>query len=97
MTWGSPKEIETRRRMRLCVWAYAYEYKNHSIVSDAVFDVESYQVNLAIETDRLDLDYWFRANFEPSTGMWIRQHPDLEKIGQLYERFYNDRTAYRAM
>lgn len=88
MTWGTPKEIETRRRIRLAIWAYAYEFQNHSIVSDAVFDVESYQVNLAIETDRLDLDYWFRANFEPCTGLWIHQHPQLERIGEIYRGNY---------
>lgn len=84
----TPKEIETRRRIKLAIWAYAYEFEDHSIVTDTVFDVESYQVNLNIETDRLDLDYWFRANFQPCTGMWIHKHPDLSRVKELYERFF---------
>ena len=87
MSWGTPKEIETRRRIRVCVWAYAYEIMNDLIVTDAVFDVECYQVNLAIETDRLDLDYWFRAHFQPDTGMWIHKHPELDKIHNIYMRW----------
>lgn len=86
--WGTPKEIETRRRIRLAIWAYAYEVESHSIVRDAVFDIESYQVDLTIETDRIDLDYWFKAYFEPCTGMWIHNHPDLLRIKELYERHY---------
>lgn len=82
------KEIETRRRIKLSIWAYAYEFENHSVVSDAVYDVESYQVDLSVETDRLDLDYWLRAFFDPSTGLWIHGHPELSRIKQLYERFY---------
>lgn len=86
--WGTPKELETRRRIKLSVWAYAYEFENKSLVPDAVFDVESYQVDLRTETDRLDLDYWFRGNFQPCTGMWIHQHPELNKIREIYKRYY---------
>ena len=86
--WGSPKEIETRRRIRLALWAHAYEDRMHSIVSDAVFDRESYAVDLSIETDRLDLDYWFRAHFDPCTGSWIHKHPEYYKIVCLYNRLY---------
>jgi hypothetical protein len=82
------KEIETRRRIKLSVWAYAYEIRSHSIVTDAVYDVEARLVDLSVETNRLDLDYWFRAMFTPDTGMWIYQHPELSKIEKLYERFY---------
>lgn len=88
MTWGTPKEIETRRRIKLAIWAYAYEFHNHSIVPDYIFDVESYQVNSDIKTDRLFMDYWFRTNFYPDSGMWIYKHPELDKIKELYERHY---------
>lgn len=84
----TPKEIETRRRIKLSVWAYAYEFESHSIVPDATFDMESYCVDLSIETDRLDLDYWFMGKFKPCTGMWIHQHPELDKIKIKYERYY---------
>ena len=93
--WGTEKEIETRRRIRLSVWAYAYEYRAHSIVPDHTFDFESYCVDLRIDTDRLDLDYWFRAEFEPATGMWIRKHPELEKVGQLYDWIHTPNPTFK--
>lgn len=84
----TPKEIETRRRIKLSVWAYAYEFRAHSIVPDYIYDFESQCVDLRIDTDRPDLDYWFRANFQSDTGMWIRSHPEIDKVAALYERFY---------
>lgn len=84
----TPSEIEKRRRIWLSVCAYAYEFRAESLIPDHIFDAESYMLaaNLRIDTDRLDLDYWFRGSFEPSTGMWIHNHPERDKIGQLYER-----------
>lgn len=84
----TPKEIETRRRIRLSIWAYAYEFDSNSIVSDAVFDFESLSVDLSISTDRMDMDFWFHGCFEPCTGMWIHKHPEIDRIKELYERFY---------
>lgn len=83
------KEIETRRRIRLALWAYAYEFENHSIVSDALFDMESYCVDLNVETNRIDLDYFFKAYFQPCTGLWIYKHPELYKVKNLYNWQYD--------
>jgi hypothetical protein len=74
---------EKRRRMRLAVWAYAYEFENVSLVPDAVFDEEAKLVNLDVETDMPHLDAWFKANFNPHTGMWIHTHPELERIKDI--------------
>lgn len=84
-------EMETKRRINLALWAYAYEFKNTSLVSDAVFDIECMMVNLNLNTNRPDLDNWFRKNFTPCTGMWIRNHPELDKISELYEKHYTKR------
>lgn len=86
--WGSPKEIETRRRIKLSIWAYAYEFENVSLVPDALFDIHCGLVDLNIRTDRPDLDLWFVMHFKPHTGMWIRSHPELDKIRSIYERYY---------
>lgn len=82
--WGSPSEQETRRRIKLCVWAYAYEIDGESLVADHVFDREALAVDLRLATSRPEMDDWFRKNFDPSTGMWIRNHPDLTGIEKLY-------------
>ena len=86
MTWGNEKEQETRRRIKLSLWAYAYDFESDSMVSDGEFDDECKKVRLEVDTNRPDLDKWWRDNFSPSTGQWIRKHPELDGIKKLYKR-----------
>lgn len=80
-------EIERRKRIMLSIWAYAYEFENKSLVSDAVFDSEARLVDTSIKTGRLD-DF-FAKEFHPDTGMWIHKHPELDKLINLYGRLYH--------
>ena len=77
-------QLERVRQCRICVslWACAYEFLNHSFVSDAKYDEVSKEVKefLEVDTDRKDLDIWFRKNFDAHTGQWIYKHPDLKRI-----------------
>ena len=84
--WGTPEELERRRRIRLALWAYAYEYESDSLVTDAVFDEEAKLVDVNIPTGHKKLDRWFKKHFMPDTGMWIRKHPELQKVRNLYYR-----------
>lgn len=86
--WRSRVELETKRRINLAVWAYAYEFENDSLVPDEKFDRECRLVDLTISTSRPDLDDWFKREFDPSTGVWIHKHPELQKIRELYQRYY---------
>lgn len=86
--WGSPVEKERRLRIKLSVAAYAYEYMNDSIISDAEFDKLCLQVNKMVDTGHKVCDNYFKQHFDPSTGQWIRKHPELDKIAKLYERYY---------
>lgn len=81
-------EIETRKRIKLAVWAYAYEIEDNPIVSDQEFDRMAESINLNIMTGRIDLDMWWMENFQPHTGQWIHEHPELAKVKQTYERYY---------
>lgn len=74
---------ETRRRIRVSVWAYAYEILGRSMVSDDVFDAECRKIDLSVNTYRPDMDLWFRQNFNACTGMWIHSHPEIQRIAQL--------------
>ena len=84
----TPKELEIARRIRLAVYAYAYEFLFVSLVDDHTFDQIGLQVDLTIDTGRPHLDVWFRQNFDPSTGMWIRNHPELNKIISIFWYHY---------
>jgi len=82
--WGMPIEVERRRRIRRTLWAYAYEIENVSLVDDNMFDAEARRSDPTINTGFLD-DWWRRC-FDPSTGMWIHNHPDLEQVEKMYDR-----------
>jgi hypothetical protein len=84
--WGSPQEIERRRRILVSVWAYAYEIMDDPIVSDSVFDTESRAIDLNKETGDDALDFWFSENFNPDTGQWVHDHPDKTGLHKWYLR-----------
>ena len=79
---------ETRNRIKLSVAAYAYEFKDNPIMSDADFDELASKIDTSVSTTNPRLDYFFAQNFQPDTGMWIHKHPELSKIDYLYERYY---------
>lgn len=88
----TPTKIETERRNRtqLSLYAYAYEFENDSLVDDGKFDALAKTINPNIETGNKVLDQFFQTSFNPDTGQWIHQHPELEKIKSLYNRLYGD-------
>ncbi len=86
-------EIERRRRIMLSIWAYAYEFENKSLVSDAVFDSEARLVDSNIKTGHLVMDDFFATKFHPDTGMWIHSYPELDKLRRLYDARFQSRTV----
>jgi hypothetical protein len=76
---------ETRNRILVAVYAYAYEVLAQPLVSDEEFDQLASKINIGNDTGRPDLDQWFRDNFEPYTGSWIHKHPELDGIIRIYE------------
>ncbi|MEC4629921.1 hypothetical protein VSS86_19560, partial [Bacillus safensis] len=84
--WGTPVEIERRRRIRVALWAYAYEIADNPMVDDATFDEEAKKIDVQVSTGNTKLDLWFRKNFSAFTGSWVRQHPELHKLAALYQK-----------
>lgn len=76
--WGTTVEVERRRRIMLCMAAYAYEVLDTPIMSDADYDALANVSDPSIRTGRYD-DWWI-ASFQPDTGQWIHMHPDLDGI-----------------
>jgi hypothetical protein len=84
MVWGSSVEVERRNRIRVLLWAYAYEVHHDSLVSDGAFDEVCARIDVSIKTGRHDA--WFKKNFDKSTGMWIHEFPAIKGIANVYER-----------
>lgn len=82
------REIEIRNRIRLSVAAYAYEFMSRPIMSDAAFDRLALSINPLMFTGRTDLDMFFMTEFKPYTGIWIRKHPELLRVAQVYVKWY---------
>ena len=83
---------ETRRRIKLSVYAYAYEFMNDSLIDDAEFDRLSQEIDLTINTGNEEMDSFFAKEFIADSGMWIRRHPNLERVNEIYENFYRGKT-----
>ena len=81
---------ETRNRIKLSVAAYAYEFLNISVMSDAEFDSMSRTIDVSRSTGNKVMDNFFKKEFKADTGMWIHKHPDLEGIKSLYKRYYKE-------
>lgn len=81
--WGTPEEVERRRRIRVAVWAYAYEKLDYSLVSDEQFDRECKLVDLTKSTGNAKMDKWFKANFADYTGQWVHKHPNPRRLEQI--------------
>lgn len=83
----APHVCEERcRRILLSVYAYAYEFESDSLVSDAEYDEMSALIDTSIRTGNDKIDDFFAKEFSPSTGMWIRKHPELHKVKLMYHR-----------
>ena len=94
-SWGSPIEIERRRRIKASIAAYAYEFLADSIISDHEFDQLCLEIDTQINTGNRKLDAFFKKEFNSATGYWVHQHPEKEKLKDLYERYYkNDSTSW---
>lgn len=81
--WGSPVELERKRRINVAAWAYAYEVMNKPIVDDATFDHECGLIDLSINTGSIRHDKFFKTHFDPSTGMWVHKHPNKRRLAEI--------------
>jgi len=79
---------QIRLRIRLCVYAYAYEIANETLIPDHEFDAMCLKIDPSIETGNEKMDAWFKKEFNPSTGQWIHKHPELGRIVHIYRKYY---------
>ena len=76
---------EIRNRIRLSLASYAYEFHDDSLMTDAEYDKLSREINPNEKTGNELIDRFFREEFMVDSGMWIRRHPELDKLKLIYE------------
>lgn len=79
---------EIRNRIKLSIAAYAYEFLGESIMTDHEYDELSLKINPNEKTGNDMMDEFFKTQFQPDTGMWIRSHPEIKKLEYLYNKYY---------
>jgi len=83
--WGTPVEVERRRRIMVAAAAWAYERHSDPIMTDEEFDRECAAIDLTVDTGNAAMDAWFRANFSPHTGQWVNSHPNKAGLERIYQ------------
>ena len=79
---------EIRNRIKLSIAIYAYEFLGESIMTDHEYDELSLKINPNEKTGNDMMDEFFKTQFQPDTGMWIRSHPEIKKLEYLYKKYY---------
>lgn len=88
LTWGTPVERERRNRIRIAVFAYAYEVMNVSLVSDAEYDRLARSINTSVPTGNVLMDHFFKTHYSQDTGLWVHRHPRLSDLDRLYRKHW---------
>jgi len=85
------EERERRLRIQVTMAANAYEMEDCQFMDDAMYDISCRRIIPKVSTNHPVLDKFFREEFTPYTGMWIWQHPELDKVAALFNQHYKER------
>ena len=72
-----------RGRIRISVFACAYEMYDTSLLSDTEYDKLALSIDTTTRTDNTLMDDFFRDEYRPYTGSWVYNHPELGKLRLL--------------
>lgn len=95
--WGTEIERERRNRIRIALYAYAYEIEDAPLVDDATFDKLCLAIRPELSTRNKVMDKFFKEEFSPHTGQWIRKHPNLETLKLLYKIYVDYQKEKKAI
>lgn len=76
-----------RDRIRISMFAYAYDILGEPLVSDSDYDSLAKTLDNTTSTDNEIMDTFFKEEYVNHSGMWIHKHPQLERIRQLVLRY----------
>ena len=73
-------------RTTVAYMAFLYEIKYDSPMLDCEWDALALRVNVNQSCGDLELDKWYKENYDPCTGSWIYSHPHLKDFERYYVR-----------
>jgi hypothetical protein len=74
---------EIRNRTQVAAAAYAYEVLNDPIMSDAAYDALALKIRPEVKTGNDTFDNFFATKYNPNTGSWVHQHPDIGSLKRV--------------
>lgn len=77
-------KTEIRNRIRVALAAWAYEKHNTSLMTDDEFDKLCLSIRPDVVTGNAEMDKFFREEFDPSTGLWVHEHPGRLRLESLF-------------
>ena len=79
---------EIRNRILISVYAYAYEFRNESLIDDYEYDKLAQEIDVNVSTNNMMLDKFFNDCYVSYSGSWILNHPEIEKIVEIYNKYF---------
>ena len=79
---------EIRNRILIAVYAYAYEFRNESLIDDHEYDKLAQEIDVNISTNNMMLVKFFKDCYVSYSGSWILKHPEIEKIIEIYNKYF---------
>ena len=82
--------VATYKYAHLVSYKFAQIDKNKSIKvrANKIENPMSLEINPNEKTGNEKMDNFFKTQFEPCTGMWIRKHPEIKRLDYLYKKYY---------
>ena len=78
---------ETWRRDQLAAVTFGIELRGHSIMLESDWDCIAARIDRTMGTCRPVVDEFFAAEFSPMTTAWIHRHPELDRIGEIFDHY----------
>lgn len=75
------------RRKQLASVTFGIELRGVSIMLESDWDRIAARIEPRVGTGNLLIDDFFAGCFSPMTTSWIHRHPELDKVGQLFDRY----------
>jgi len=73
-------------RTTVAYMAFLYEIKFDSPMPDLEWDALALKVDVTQSSGDIELDKWYKENYDPNTGSWIYSHPHKDQFEEYYVR-----------
>lgn len=85
--WASYLRTEVFRRKQIAAVTFGVEIRGVALMLETDWDGIAQRIDTSLGTCHPVLDEFFRARFSPLTTSWIHEHPELDGIARMFDRY----------